>query len=169
MYEKPRYQITLRKTTSLTLSLFLGATLVVGLMILSTILFGLTGDPERIKDLAFAVVLLALSIIFVLDRVLWQIRGIEMLIIDENIEVLKKGTIFNSRKVITFSEFESFDYGNDNKIPLMIRVYGIKGGKIIINYLGRSLRLGQDLSISQAKTIVEEVDHIMGRMPGNMG
>jgi hypothetical protein len=169
MYEKPRYQITLRKTTSLTLSLFLGAALVVGLMILSTILYGLAGDPERIKDLAFAVVLLALSIIFVLDRVLWQIRGIEMLIIDENIEVLKKGTIFNSRKVITFSEFESFDYGNDNKIPLMIRVYGIKGGKIIINYLGRSLRLGQDLSISQAKTIVEEVDHIMGRMPGNMG
>jgi len=169
MDRKPRYHIKLRKTTSLTLTLFLGAAMVVGLMILSTIIYGLTGDPGSIKDLALAVVLLALVIIFVLDRILWQIRGVEILVIDENIEVLKKGKIFTSRKVITFSEFESFDYGNDDKIPLIIRVYGIRGGKIIINYLGRSLRMGQDLSVNQAKTIVDEVDHILGRMNDNIG
>ncbi len=86
---------------------------------------------------------------------------------NKNIEIIKTGKIINSKKVITFSEFESFDYGNDDEIPLLIRLYGIKGGKIIINYLGRSLRMGQDISINQAKTIVQEVDSLLHRIDDN--
>ena len=167
MSRKELYKIIFKKTTSLTITLFLGTAITIGLMILSTIIYGLIGEPERIKDFAIVVVLLAIFIIFLLDRFLWQIRGIEILIINQNIEVLKKGNIFQSKKIVTFSEFESFDYGDDDKIPFWIRLYGINGGKIIINYLGKSLRIGQNISINQAKIIVEEIDHTLERINDN--
>lgn len=161
MDPKEHYKITFKKKTSLTITLFLGAGIVIGSMILATIIYGLTGEPGRIKDFSIIVVLLALFIIVLVDRFLWLTRGIETLIINENIEVQKRGNIFSSKKIITFSEFESFDYGNDTQIHFWIRLYGISGGKIIINYLGRSLRIGQDISLNQAKIIVEEIDTVL--------
>ena len=146
------------------MALFLGTAIVISLSILSTIIYGLINEPERIKDFVIVVLLLSLLIIFMVDLFLWQIRGVEILIINDNIEILKKGKIFKSKRSILFSEFESFDYGNDDNLPLWIRLYGINGGKIIINYLGKSVRIGQDISINQAKTIVEEVDFILNRI-----
>jgi len=152
------FKIELKKRINWPFTIFLGLWLIIWIAIFGTIFYGLITTPNRIGDLVFVVILGIIIGLWVVDRFLWQISGVELLIITNKIELIKKGKLYKSCQKIDFLEYESVSFDEDIQTPFWIKLYGLKGGKIIINYLGHKVRFGQDTSISYAEIAANEID-----------
>jgi len=162
-----KYRMDFKKKTSLPFSIFIGIFLFLGALIFGNLVYIIVGEPERINGLLFVMILIIIVLVFVLDILLWQLKGVEILIISDKIELIKNGKLFKMRKSIDFNELESISIDNDPDTPFLIKLFGLSGGKIIIKYLGRSTRIGQDISISYAEIAVEELDKVISRTINN--
>jgi hypothetical protein len=158
MTDDIKYKIECKKHTKWMFALFLGLFLIILITILSTILYGLINTPSRIGDFAFFVIVMIVFGLIILDRFLWQIKGVELLMITNKIVLIKKGKLFKSTKQIDLNEFESVSFDQDNETAMISKLYGLKGGKIKINYLGHCTRFGQDISFDFAEIISKEIE-----------
>ncbi len=122
------------------------------------LIYGLIGTPSRISDLIGFLIVLVFAVFFALNHLLWQLFGKERLVFhSDRIEVKKTGTLISRKQEMLYVEIESIDFDNDNETPYWIRFWELGGGKIKINYLGRTKRLGQDLSIQAAQKLAKEL------------
>ena len=118
---------------------------------------------EIFEFLAISILLLLLGL-FVLDLILWQVRGYEFIkITNETLTVRKTGKLFSIPNVINLSEIENIYLKNYNTTfyTLFVKIMGIKGGKISIEYLGRNIYLGQSLTDEEASKYVGEVNRLL--------
>jgi hypothetical protein len=162
-----KYKIDFRKRPSWIFSLFLGALLITGILILVNLVHGVINESIRFKDFVLVIVIIITAMIFVMDKFLWQVQGVETLIVSENIQIIKHRKLFKSLKSIEFNELEAISFDNDSDTPVWIRLFGFTGGKIKIKYLGRSTRVGQDVSVKYAEIVVEELDSILSNIVNN--
>jgi len=161
MNNEIKYKVEFRKMTNWPFTIFIGLWIIGWFAILGTIFYGLIGTPDWINDLAFEIVLILLSGIWVIDLFLWQIRGVEQFVINDRIEIIKCGKLFKSVSKIDFIDFESITYDDYNTTPFWIKLFGLSGGKIRIKYLGRGIRFGQDISLIMAEIVSKEIDDEM--------
>lgn len=154
--EEIKFKAEFKKKTNWLFAIFIGIWILGLILITGTIIWGLTGMPERISDFAFVLVLSTLIGAWILDRFLWQIHGSEVLVISDKIEIIKTGKLFESKKSIDFYEYESISFDNDTHTPFWLKLYGLKGGKIRIKYLDHELRVGQDITLDMAESVSKE-------------
>lgn len=157
--ENMKYKIEFKKQTNWIFAVFLGFFTIVLIAILATIMYGLVTTPGRIQDFAFIIIAMILIGLLILDRFLWQIKGVELLLITDKIILIKKGKLYKSTKQIDFNDYESISFDKDNQTSIIAKLYGLKGGNIRINYLGRQTRFGQDISLKLAEIVVKEIDN----------
>jgi hypothetical protein len=167
MIEDMKYKIEFKKQTNWIFAIFLGLFIIILIAILATIIYGLITTPSRIQDFAFIVIIMILIGLVILDRFLWQIKGVELLLITDKLILIKKGKLYKSTKQIDFNEYESISYDKDNQTSIIAKLYGLKGGNIRINYLGRQTRFGQDISLKLAEIVTKEIDNEIKKIINN--
>jgi len=165
--EEIKFKVEFKKNTNWLFAIFIGIWILGLILINGTIIWGLIGMPERISDFAFVLVLSTFIGAWILDRFLWQIRGSEVLIISDKIEIIKTGKLFESKKSIDFYEYESISFGNDTTTPFWLKLYGLKGGKIRIKYLDHELRIGQDITLDMAESVSKEFNDTIEKSRNN--
>jgi len=115
---------------------------------------------NRDTSFLFSFILLVSVGTIILDFILWQIRGYEYIKIDNTYMTIKKrGKIFKSTNIVNLSDIDDIylqDY-RTTLYTLFIRMMGIRGGKICIEYLGRKTYIGQSLTNKEA---VENIEHL---------
>ena len=159
------FQYILKKKTSWFLAILTLLWTIVLLGMIFTIVYALYTTPTRIGDLLWVVVLMIIVFLFAFDYFNWQIRGNEILIVnDNNIEIQRKGTFFKRQLLIDFSELDRITFDDNKKTPYWIRFWGFGGGLIIIEYLGRKKRLGQDLQLKEAEEICIQINNDIRRL-----
>jgi hypothetical protein len=167
IYNDIRLKVEFKKNTNWLFTIFLGLWIIGLILIIGTIIWGLIGMPERISDFAFVLVLSTFVGSWILDRFLWQIRGCEVLVITDKIEIIKTGKLFDSKKSIDFYEYESISFDDDAMTSFWAKLYGLKGGKIRIKYLDRELRVGQDITIDLAESVSKEFNDKIEKLRNN--
>lgn len=167
--DKNRFKVEFRKKTNWIFTIFIGLWIIGLIVVYCTIIWGLIGMPERISGFAFALVLMTLTGVWVLDRFLWQIRGREVLEISDKIEIIKTGKLLESIKSIDFYEYDSTSFDNDTKTTYWAKLYWLKGGKIRIKFLDRELRFGQDITLELAETVSKEINEKIEKSRNNYG
>ncbi len=122
------------------------------------LLIGFYQHPNRISDLWLIWIIVLFAAFLAINYLTWQLRGQEILTLnDKTIELRNKGTFFTKHLKITYFEVEKIDFDTDKETPWWIKFWGIGGGKIRIEYLGRIRRFGQDLTMEQAKSMTEKI------------
>ena len=120
-------------------------------------------DGETSEFLTISIMLLLLGL-FILDLILWQIRGYEFVRMDNGtLTIRKKGKLFSISNTIDLSEIENIYLKNYNTTfyTLFVKIMGIKGGKICIEYLGRSIYVGQSLTDEEASKYIGEMNKLL--------
>ena len=102
-------------------------------------------------------VCLSLLLIIILDVILWQIKGYEIVQMeDANFIYQKRGKLFCYTKTIPYFEIENIRV---KSLPTTIynlrcKMLGTRGGKIKIEYLGREFFFGFGLTEEKAQEYV---------------
>ena len=116
---------------------------------------------QKIVIISTISILLILLWVFILDLIIWQFKGLEIIAITNETLVLKKrGRIFTSKKTINLFEIEDILI-KETKTTIYARfrkILGISDGEICIKYLGCNVSIGQDISDEEAIQCVEEVN-----------
>jgi hypothetical protein len=116
------------------------------------------------SDLIIASFFLIFLGVFLLDKILWQIFGQEIIIMDkEKLIVQKKGKIFTKRNIIYLFEIDNIEQ-KDYKTTfstLFFKIMGMRGGKICIKYLEKNVYVGQSLSNSEALEYTKIMNKIL--------
>ena len=73
------------------------------------------------------------------------------------LELRNTGTLFHRRLHLRWDEIEEITTDDDSSTPWWIKAWGIGGGKVVLTYLGRNRRFGQDLSLREAERIAVEI------------
>ena len=119
--------------------------------------YNIATTPSRL-DLMWVWFILVLACCLALNAVLWLFRGEEILsFMPDKIEILHRGALLKTGRKIDYTEIDSIDFNADDDTFLLLRIWGFGGGKIRINYLGRNTGFGQDLKISVAGSMVNEM------------
>lgn len=164
MKKRLSYKVEFRKTPNWFITLFLGTVFISFLIALVVITNLILLTDNSNPDHALFLMLIVILEIWILDLLLWQLNGRETLQISNKIEILKHGKIFKSVKIIEFNEFELVYSEEDNTNSFLAKLYGLKGGKIVINYLGRDTRFGQDITLDLADIVVNEIEYAIERI-----
>jgi len=136
----------------LTLLLFLG---------IGEIMRGYSNFGKIALCFASVVILVLLSQV---NTILWQIRGQEVVHIDnERLVIKKKKKLFNSQKSINLLEIDEIFFEPYPEKLFTASAYfkwmGIRGGKICVEYRGRNaVYIGQNISDDEAKKCIEEMN-----------
>lgn len=114
------------------------------------------------KELIFVPILLILSAIWYLDFIIWQVRGFEVISMDDDDLIIKKrGKLFNSKVMININDIENIEISKFKLRYLLFNnhyfsAFGV--GKICVRYLGRSYRFGYGISKDEALRHIEEIN-----------
>jgi hypothetical protein len=129
-----------------------------GMMMFGILSYGLIGMPSRINDLWGAWIIIAIVLLLAINYIKWQIKGQEKLTIStKHIQVYKTGIWFTRKLKINYFDIQNIQIDNDKATSRWIKLWGIGGGKIIISYLGRKKRFGQDLTEKEAILLYDEI------------
>jgi hypothetical protein len=130
-------------------------TIACGIMI-GILTFGLITTPSRINDLIGAWLISITIFILAINYLTWQLIGRENVqITEDSIILYNSGTWFKRRLKIDFHEYEGIFYETHNRTHRWIQFWGLGGGRISFEYLGRARRFGQDLNNTRAKALTE--------------
>ena len=150
------YQI--RKKTNWILTIFITIWTIGLIAEICILAYGLITTPSRISSLIFIWIVMVFIAFLALNLISWQLRGKEILTFtDDYIEIKNQKTYFSRLIRINYFEAEEISFDNDKETPLWIRFWGIGGGKIKIEYLGRKKRFGQNLNLDEAKILANEM------------
>jgi hypothetical protein len=139
-------------------TIFMSIWTIMCIVIFFVLLVGLYQHPNRISDLWFIGIVILLASFLSTNYLTWQLKGQEILILnDKTLELRNKGTFFTKILRINYFEIDNIISDTDKETPWWIKFWGIGGGKIRIEYLGRKRRFGQDLTMKQAKSMTEKI------------
>lgn len=134
----------------------------VGLLIaMINIIWAIIETTFRFLDFIFPLIIMFLVVLWAINTIMWFIHGIETICITDKIVFTKTGKLFPSKSTIEFFEFEGIYCKEDKVTPFWQSKYRFNGGKIVIKYLGKEIRLGQDISINRAAKVVDEFDAVI--------
>ena len=120
--------------------------------------YGLVTTPSRIHDLILVWLGLLAASILGCNYLSWQLRGGEVIVLRAGGLVLRNtGTLFHRRLHLRWDEIEEITTDDDSSTPWWIKAWGIGGGKVVLSYLGRNRRFGQDLSLREAERVALEI------------
>jgi hypothetical protein len=123
--------------------------------VIGVLTYGLITTPSRIDDLIFILFILIVAVFVTVNYLIWQINGEEVLTFGQNgIELKNQGTFFKRFLRINYFELEQIAYDPNGNNSRLLKFWGISGGKIKIEYLGRKRMFGHDLTDEEAKTLV---------------
>lgn len=114
------------------------------------------------KALIFVPIFLIMFAIWFLDFILWQVRGYEVISMDDDDLIIKKrGKLFNSKMMININDIENIEVSKFKLRYLLFNnlyfsAFGV--GKICVRYLGRSYRFGYGITKDDAKEYIEEIN-----------
>ena len=114
--------------------------------------------------LIFTLLVLLLLLLWIIDTLLWQIIGYEIIMILDNVLIIrKKGKLLPSKREISFFEIDKIQVKNYpvTLFNLFYKIMGIKGGKVNIKYLGRETYMGQGLTDEEALECVETINRLL--------
>lgn len=155
-------EIAIPKKTNWFVTIFLGFWILLWIIAMTTIAYGLITTPSRIEDLIFIWIFFFLAGLFCIHIFFWQVLGTEILVIDnENLVVRKRGALINFSKRIEKKIIDNVSYDDDKHTPGWIKFWGLGGGKLIVEYLGRRIRLGQNLTGEEAEKLCEQLKQIL--------
>lgn len=112
----------------------------------------------------FTIIILFFLALYVLDIIIWKIRGYEILEMDNRELIVKKrGKLFPTRNIISIIEIEKIQVKDYPKkfSNLFLRLVGTKGGKINIRYLGRDIYAGQGLTSEKAYALEKKMNNLL--------
>lgn len=114
------------------------------------------------KELIFVPILLIMVAIWFLDFILWQLRGYEVITMDDDDLIIKKrGKLFNSKVMININDIENLEASKFKLIYLLFtnRYFSPFGvGKISVRYLRKTYRFGFGISKDEALRHIEEIN-----------
>lgn len=117
------------------------------------------GSPKGL--ILFLIIMIMLAIWF-LDFILWQVRGYEVISMDDDDLIVKKrGKLFNSKVMININDIENLEASEFKLIYLLFtnRYFSPFGvGKISVRYLRRTYRFGFGISKDEALRHIEEIN-----------
>ena len=113
--------------------------------------------------LAIPIIFILLGL-FILNCILWQIKGYELIRINnETLTIRKKGIIFNIPEKLNLSQIKNI-YLKEYKttiFTLFLKIMGIEGGKICIDYSGNSIHFGQSLTDEEVLECINEINKFL--------
>ena len=116
---------------------------------------------KYIAELLTILIILILLGLFISDWILWQIKGYEIIKMNkETLTIKKKGKIFSIPENIKLSQIKNI-YFKNYEAPiymLFLKIIGIEGGKICIDYSGGSIYVGQSLTNEEALECINEMN-----------
>jgi len=122
------------------------------------LLVSLVTSLSDTSELYLVSLLLLTGAVFAGNYIRWQLTGIENLTVsDTSLRIFRTGTFFARQLVLKLNELDSVEFDEDKQTPTTIRLYGIGGGKVKLQYLGRQRRFGQDLTLTEAQKLSEEL------------
>jgi len=120
---------------------------------------------DGIPELFFVpIAIMVLTLLFIFNIILWQIRGQETVCMDNEKLVIKKGKrLFNIPKAINIYEIDEIFFepypAKFFSASSFLEMVGLRGGKICVEYKGRYVvYIGQSISDEEAKKCVEEMN-----------
>ena len=150
------YEYVAKKKTKWILTTFIVVWSLFCVAMITVLFVGFYQNPERIGDLIWLLFVLLFALGIAFSYVRWQLYGVEKLIVTKtHIEFHKLGSFFNSKFQISYSELDGISFfSSKNTLPIL-KFWGITGGQVKIEFLGRRKMFGQDLSALEAKKIVK--------------
>ncbi len=122
------------------------------------LIWGLATSLSNYEELYLVLLVLLSAVLLASNYIRWQLTGRENLIISDNsVRVFRSGTFFSRELVLKFNELDKVGFDKDNETPSVIKLYGIGGGKLKLEYLGRLRRFGQDLSLVEAEKLSNDI------------
>lgn len=111
---------------------------------------------DSIAVLVFLFITLGFGL-YIIDHFLWQIRGREIIIISNNLEIKKTGKLFKTCSTIEFSSINSISYSKENFIIKYFTEPFFKNGVIKIKTKQGCCRVGQDISEQLAQKVISDL------------
>ena len=109
-------------------------------------------------------VALSLLLVMILDVIIWQIIGYEVIQMeDAQLIYQKRGKLFSCTRRIPYYEIDSIQVKSypTTIYNLRFKLLGTRGGKIKIEYLGRDLFFGLGLTEEKAQEYVLQMNKIL--------
>ncbi len=157
--DQPIKVFRLEKDTNWMLVFFLTAWLIIWVIMVGFMGFGLITSPTRFPELWLGLLAIIAAGVFVLRAWLWQVRGVEMIsAFHDRIEIKKLGSFAFRKPCIVIHELDGIGASADDQTMWWLKWWGFEGGTIHVDFLGRSLRCGRDLSLGRARSIARELN-----------
>lgn len=148
-------KVSSRIKTRWLLTLFILIWTVMCMIMTGILTYAFLTSPVRIEGfLIFVLVTLIVAAFAASNYIFWQIKGKETLLINEEKIVFKnENTLFKNKFDLDLALIDNVRI-NNNSTP---KFWGVFGGKIIIEYLGRDKKFGKDISIEEANDIAIKI------------
>ncbi|HOF15622.1 MAG TPA: hypothetical protein PLF32_02275 [Bacteroidales bacterium] len=127
---------------------------------------------KKISDFLIVSVVLILVSLFVLDLILWQIKGYEFIEMNEKtLTIRKKGKIFNIPEKINLTQINDIHLENYKAtfFTLFFKIMDIEGGKICIDSSDGRIYMGQSLTDKEALRYINEMNEFLSSHVNNIG
>jgi hypothetical protein len=148
----------LPKNGNIVLLTLLPIWLVGSLVITASLVYGLISALGRFHELWLIVLALIATGSWMLTIWLWHLRGSEVLTTSpDRIEIARRGSFAHPVHTITLSELENISSSLDKDTLGRIRWWGLSGGTIRIQHLGRWTRFAQNMPDAAATATVQEL------------
>jgi hypothetical protein len=157
MADPIRYELKKETDWTVTIPLIIWAVCLICMtvfLILQNIL-----DPRYQLDFIPIILVMIFFAFHVVNVIRWQLFGREVVILDDNgMEIENIGTFYNDHIKISYNEMDGISYdGGEKRSIISLWSFGMGGGKIVIQYLGRIRRVGQSITIYQAEGLANEM------------
>ncbi len=151
----------LRKEGNVPLLIFLALWLAGAAAMAGIMLFALTTEPVRHSEFWLAPLALVSVFTFGLRIWLWHWQGKEVLTAySTHVEIAYLGSFLYRTLSVPVSELDNISTASPKETPHWLRWWGFSGGSIRIEYLGRSVLIGQDLPQKRAGSIVQQLNDL---------
>lgn len=131
-------------------------------VLVAILLYGLFLKPNRLLSFIPVLFLLLIASFLGVNYVLWQIRGKEQISVSrKGISLKSSNGLLKFQSFISFDEFEAVEVNNSQSKSFLVRFWGIGGGGVLIKYLGRSRKIGQDLSLKESQKICNRLSQLI--------
>jgi hypothetical protein len=152
-----RLEIDIKRNTSFNVILFISVLTIGFVGIIVTMIYELIRAPYKLDEKMVITLIISVLIgLFLCKLFLWNLRGKEKIIIQDNQLVIRKtGTLLSVNRKYELSLVDNFSLAKESPYPWWMKMYGIAGGQIKFSYLGEARYFGQTLSPTQAQEIIE--------------
>ncbi|MCM8569855.1 hypothetical protein NE848_10720 [Gramella jeungdoensis] len=127
------------------------------LIMIGVLTYAFFTSPSRIDGfLILVLIFLMVSVFIASNYISWQLRGKETLTLNEKKMMFRNEyTFFKNRFDLDIELIDKIQVIDNDEF--VSKFWGVSGGKIVIEYLGRNKRFGKDISIKEADKIANQL------------